>query len=69
MRTAENIVVTFKNNVLLCIYRVGRYGCQLHDLLAAKLNACVLETSSARLVFNYLTNRKHQIKTDVHYSS
>ena len=47
----------------------SRHSCQSHDLLASKLNAYGLETSAVHLIFDYLTNRKQQIKIDCHYSS
>ena len=47
----------------------SRHSCQSHDLLASKLNAYGLETSAVDLIFDYLTNRKQQIKIDCHYSS
>ena len=45
----------------------GRYGCQSHDLLAAKLNVYGLEASALRLIFDYLTNGKQRTKIDCHY--
>ena len=47
----------------------GRYGCQSHDLLTAKLNAYELEILAVRLIFEYLTNIKQQTKIDCHCSS
>ena len=40
------------------------HGCQSHNLLTGKLNANELETSAVPLIFDYLTNRKQQAKTD-----
>ena len=42
---------------LTCVQR-GAYGRQSSGFLAAKLNAYGLETSTVRLIFYYLTNRK-----------
>ena len=45
------------------------FDCLPHDLLIAKLNACRVDISALRLVFDYLTNRKHRIKIGNDYSS
>ena len=34
-QTAQNIVLIFKNNVLLYMCGMGRHGCQSHDFLTA----------------------------------
>ena len=47
----------------------GRCVCQLHDIVAAKLNAYGSETSAVRLIFDYFTNKKQQTKPDCHYST
>ena len=39
----------------------GRYGCQSHDLLVAKLNSYVLETLALRLI-SPTENSKREIK-------
>ena len=36
--------------------------------LSIKLNTYGLETSALRLIFDYLTNRKEQAKTDCYHS-
>ena len=40
----------------------GRYGCQPHDLLAAKSNACGLETSAVCLILAISPTENSKIK-------
>ena len=68
-QATENIMFTCKNKVLFFMYVWVRHGCQSHNLLAGKLNAYGFETSAVRLIFDYLSNRKQQTKTDCQYSS
>ena len=45
------------------------FDCLPHDLLIAKLNACGIDISARRLIFDYLTNRKQRTKIGNDYSS
>ena len=45
------------------------FDCLPHELLVAKLHAYGLDTSSLRVVYNYLKNRKQRLRINTSYSS
>ena len=45
------------------------FDCLPHELLVAKLHAYGLDTSSLRVVYNYLKNRKQRVRINTSYSS
>ena len=45
------------------------FDCFSHELLVAKLNACGVEISSVRLIYDYLTKRCLRTKAGNKYSS
>ena len=45
------------------------YDCLPHDLLIAKLEAYGIERKILKLIYSYLSGRKHRVKVASHYSS